>query len=112
MHELSRRLKDLSSAEDFLTFFGVPYDARVVQVNRLHILKRFTQYLQREPRSGDTDEIEMFRHYRAQLQQAYLDFTTSTAAREKVFKVFQDADGQRVGLDGLRASLAARRATA
>jgi len=112
MQELARRLKELSSAEDFLAFFAVPYDARVVHVNRLHILKRFTQYLQREPGSEETDEIEMFRHYRALLQRAYDDFTTSSATREKVFKVFQNADGQRVGLDGLRASLAERRATA
>ena len=35
------RLKALSSAEDFLTFFAVANDVPVVQVNRLHILKRF-----------------------------------------------------------------------
>lgn len=113
MQDLSQRLKELSSAEDFLLFFGVPYDTHVVHVNRLHILKRFTQYLQREPQCDAADEVATFRHYRTQLQRAYEDFTHSSAVQEKVFKVFQNADGQqRVGLEGLRASLAERRLAA
>ena len=43
--------------------------------------------------------------------QAYQDVTTSNAATEKVFKVFQDTDGkQHVTVDSLRSSLSARRA--
>ncbi len=41
MDQMIDRLKALSSAEDFLNFFGLPYDERIVSVNRLHILKRF-----------------------------------------------------------------------
>jgi nitrogenase-stabilizing/protective protein len=112
MHQLTHSLKSLSSAEDFLHFFGVPYDPHVVHVNRLHILKRFTQYLRREADLAELDEIEMFRRYRTLLQQAVADFTHSTAQKEKVFKVFQDADGARVSLDTLRDSLADRRMAA
>lgn len=119
MDDLITRLKALSSAEDFLHFFGVPFEERVVQVNRLHILKRFYQYLHQaaglpagsaEGLTG-LDDIEMFRRYRGFLAQAYQDFTTSNAQREKVFKVFQDAEGQQqVPLARLRQSLADRRA--
>ena len=111
MDTFIQRLKALSSAEDFLQFFGVPYDEPVVQVNRLHILKRFYQYLHRAQDLDGLNEIDMFRRYREFLVQAYTDFTTSNAATEKVFKVFQDTDGkQHVTVDALRSSLGARRA--
>ena len=38
-----QQLKTLSSANEFLEFFGIAYDERVVHVNRLHLLKRFYQ---------------------------------------------------------------------
>jgi len=106
-----QKLKSLSSANEFLEFFGIAYDERVVHVNRLHILKRFYQYLHRADDLGGLNEVELFRRYRELLMQAYQDFTTSNAATEKVFKVFQDADGrQHVTVDALRASLGGRRA--
>lgn len=118
MDSLTDRLKALSSAEDFFTFFAVPFDEAVVRVNRLHILKRFYQYLHQVKglSPGDVEgmsalgEVELFRRYRELLAQAYQDFVTSTPARERVFKVFQDADGtQHVQLASLRDSLAERR---
>jgi nitrogenase-stabilizing/protective protein len=111
MDSLTQRLKALSSAEDFLHFFGVPFDESVVHVNRLHILKRFYQYLHKAEGLSGLDEIELFRRYRELLVQAYQDFVASTPAKEKVFKVFQDTDGtQHVQLSSLRDSLAERRA--
>ncbi|MBL8275794.1 MAG: nitrogenase-stabilizing/protective protein NifW [Pelomonas sp.] len=117
--DLTQQLKALSSANEFLEFFGIAYDERVVNVNRLHILKRFYQYLHQaqglpcgsaEGLTG-LDEVDLFRRYRELLHRAYQDFTTSNAYREKVFKVFQDADGrQRVSLDSLRQSLPRRAA--
>jgi nitrogenase-stabilizing/protective protein len=118
MEGLTQRLKALSSANEFLEFFGIAYDERVVHVNRLHILKRFYQYLhqaeglskQSAEGPDEQNEIEMFRRYRELLARAYGDFVTSTAAKEKVFKVFQDADGQQhVSVDRLKESLADRR---
>ncbi len=110
MESLIQRLKTLSSAEDFLVFFGVPFDERVVQVNRLHILKRFYQYLHQTPGTSTLDDVALFRCQRDLLTRAYGDFVVSTPAREKVFKVFQDADGkQSVALESLRDSLADRR---
>jgi len=111
MDSLITRLKALSSANEFLDFFGIPYDERVVHVNRLHILKRFYQYLHRAEGLPSLNEVDLFRRYRELLLQAYQDFTTSNAAQEKVFKVFQDVDGQQhVSVDALRSSLPARRA--
>jgi nitrogenase-stabilizing/protective protein len=110
MDSLTDRLKALSSAEDFFAFFAVPFDERIVQVNRLHILKRFYQYLHKSDGMSGLNEVDLFKRYRELLAQAYQDFVSSTPAREKVFKVFQDADGtQHVQLASLRDSLADRR---
>lgn len=111
MDSLTQRLKALSSAEDFLHFFGVPFEERTVHVHRLHILKRFYQYLHKAEGLAGLDDVELFRRYRELLVQAHQDFVHSTAAKEKVFKVFQDADGtQHVQLSSLRESLAEHRA--
>ena len=111
MDDLTTRLKALSSANEFLDFFGIPYDENVVNVNRLHILKRFYQYLHKAEGLGGLDEVALFTRYRDLLARAYQDFTTSNAVTEKVFKVFQDATGrQTVAVSKLRDSLAERRA--
>lgn len=111
MENFLQQLKALSSAEDFLLFFGLPFDQKVVNVSRLHILKRFFQYIRQEQSIDHHDELRMFTTYRALLQRAYSDFVASTPAREKVFKVFQDVDGkQHVSLDSLKSSLPTRAA--
>jgi nitrogenase-stabilizing/protective protein len=113
MDSLTQRLQALSSAEDFLQFFGIPFDERVVQVSRLHILKRFYQYLHKTQGLEGLDDIQLFRRYRELLGHAYEDFVSSTPAQERVFRVLQEADGtRRVGLEGLRNSLSARRSVA
>ncbi|HEX5786109.1 MAG TPA: nitrogenase-stabilizing/protective protein NifW, partial [Burkholderiaceae bacterium] len=63
MENLLHRLKSLSSAEDFLNFFGVPFDQAVVNVSRLHILKRYFQYIRQANLNADTSELEMFTVY-------------------------------------------------
>jgi nitrogenase-stabilizing/protective protein len=105
MPNLTERLKALSSAEDFLNFFGVAYEQPVVNVSRLHILKRFFQYIRQE-QGIPKEEPALFACYRSLLTKAYGDFVSSTPAQEKVFKVFQDVDGQQhVSIDSLKASL-------
>lgn len=110
MNALIERLSKLSSAEEFLDFFAVPYEEAVVHVNRLHILKRFYQYLRKENGLDALDEAAMYQRYRSLLAQAYEDFVHSTAAKEKVFKVFQDADGKSFAMDNLRQTLPSRAA--
>jgi nitrogenase-stabilizing/protective protein len=55
------------------------------------------------------DELEMYKRLRTLLAQAYGDFVHSTPAREKVFKVLQNADSKSVSLDSLRMTLRATR---
>ncbi len=87
--ELETDLAELESAEDFLDYFDVVYDPRVVHVNRLHILQRFHDYLGKYPNKRMPTHAE----YRASLTQAYDDFVRSDAITEKVFKVLKRASG-------------------
>jgi nitrogenase-stabilizing/protective protein len=109
MENFLLKLKELSSAEDFLLYFGVPFEQGVVNVSRLHILKRFFQYIRQANLLAASNEIELYTAYREQLVKAYGDFVKSTPAQEKVFKVFQDTAGrQHVSVDSLRASMTQR----
>ena len=109
MENFLQQLKALSSAEDFLQFFGVSFNQKVVDVSRLHILKRFYQYIRQQNLLAQTNELALYTLYREQLVRAYSDFVTSTPAQEKVFKVFQDTHGrQHVSLDSLMASMRQR----
>ncbi len=99
----------LASAEEFLDFLGVDYEQRVVNVHRLHILKRFNQYLARHAFAGGSD-ADVRAEYKALLERAYGDFVRSDARTEKVFKVFQDTAGVKTfSVDSLRASVPVRR---
>jgi nitrogenase-stabilizing/protective protein len=109
MENFLQQLKALSSAEDFLQYFGVPFDQHVVNVSRLHILKRFFQYIRQANLLSQSSEMVLYSLYREELVKAYADFVTSTPAQEKVFKVFQDTNGkQHVTLDSVKASMPQR----
>ncbi|MEW6256960.1 MAG: nitrogenase stabilizing/protective protein NifW [Pseudomonadota bacterium] len=86
-------LKGLSSAEDFFARLDVACDPQVVNVARLHILKRMGQYLANAPFAGlSEDEIEVA--CRETLQRAYGDFERSSPLAERVFKVLKERDPQ------------------
>jgi nitrogenase-stabilizing/protective protein len=87
--ELDMDLEDLVSAEDFLSYFEVPYDPHVVHVNRLHILQRFHNYVSAENGIDALEEDEKRERYKQLLTHAYEDFVPSDALTEKVFKVFR-----------------------
>lgn len=89
---LAEALDELVSAEDFLDYFAVPYDASVVQVNRLHILQRFHDYLAKQAPVLPSEESAQRAIYRQWLERAYRDFVGSDAQTEKVFAVFQHVD--------------------
>ena len=86
LEQLQEDLEELSSADDFLEHFGIDYDRSVVQVNRLHIMQRFHDYLLKTPLQQGSDA---FAHYVAWLEQAYLDFVGSSAQEQKVLRVFK-----------------------
>lgn len=81
-------LAELETAEEFLHYFAIPFDPHVVQVNRLHILQRFHDYIQTEKVYKTEDEAQKREDYARLLQQAYQDFVESDALTEKVFKIF------------------------
>jgi nitrogenase-stabilizing/protective protein len=85
----AEELADLVSAEDFLDYFDIPFDARIVQVNRLHILQRYHDYLAKQEAGKAPD----YTAWRGWLLRAYEDFVGSSAQQEKVFAVFQKAEG-------------------
>lgn len=90
MHDpLDDDLEDLSSAEDFLDYFGIEYAPSVVHVNRLHILQRFHDYLDNAAAQMPPTGIPRRMAYKTLLERAYLDFVRSDARTEKVFKVFR-----------------------
>lgn len=106
MSELLKHMATFSAAEEFLDYFKVDYDQAIVNVNRLHILKRFHQYYRATPGITAMDDETLRGACKDLLSKAYNDFVKSTPAQEKVFKVFQDVDGkQHVTLDSLRTSL-------
>ena len=88
------QLQSLSSAEDFFTFLGVPYEETVVQVARLHILRRMGQYLRGSEVEGAleaADDAALLTLCREHLAQAYEDFVASSPIAERLFKVHKDA---------------------
>ncbi|MFV8818359.1 nitrogenase-stabilizing/protective protein NifW [Haliea sp. E17] len=94
---LEDALEELSSAEDFLDYFDIPFDPAVVHVNRLHIMQRFHDYLDKSESLTDThagNDDAMAAAYKALLERAYQDFVESDALTEKVFKVFKTHGAQ------------------
>lgn len=87
-------LEDLESAEDFLQYFAVSYEASIVHVNRLHILQRFHDYLQQAAATMPDDQTVKRAVYTKLLARAYQDFVESDAQTEKVFKVFNMGIGE------------------
>ena len=89
MHdEIRSDMEELTSAEEFLDYFEIEYEPAVVQVNRLHILQRFHDYMEASDESSIAED-GLYAHYRQLLFDAYLDFVDSDARTEKVFKVFR-----------------------
>ncbi|WP_027487442.1 nitrogenase stabilizing/protective protein NifW [Allorhizobium undicola] len=85
------QLKRLSAAEEFFAVLGVSYDPKVLDVSRLHIMKRMGQYLADEDLSGLPGQAIAART-RAMLERAYEDFATSPPLTHRVFKVLKDHD--------------------
>ena len=84
----------LSTAEDFFVFLDVPFDPTVVQVARLHILRRMGQYLKGSHIDGlfqGRGDLEIRELCRAHLAQAYDDFVKSSPIQERLFKVHKEA---------------------
>jgi nitrogenase-stabilizing/protective protein len=89
-----QELGQLSSAEDFFTYLDLGFEPSVVQVSRLHILRRMGQYLKGSEVDGafvglSDEEIKAL--CRSHLEQAYQDFIASSPIQERLFKVHKEA---------------------
>lgn len=98
-------LARLSSAEDIFAFLGLEPVPEVLQVARLHIMKRFGAYLRETDFTG-LPEAEVACLCRDALIRAQEDFIASTPLQEKVFKVFETQAAKQksrfVGLETIR----------
>lgn len=85
-------LEDLVSAEDFLDYFELEYDETVVKVNRLHILARYHEYINK----AELPEEEGARRemYKSLLEKSYNDFVTSDPKTEKALKIYKNLGSQ------------------
>ncbi|NJL60650.1 MAG: nitrogenase-stabilizing/protective protein NifW [Methylacidiphilales bacterium] len=81
--------KQIVDAEEYFKFFELPYDVNVVNVNRLHILKKFSLNIKeidkQNPSLSFADKLSL---YSAALEEAYQVFLDSTPQEQKLFKVF------------------------
>ncbi|MEM9005358.1 MAG: nitrogenase-stabilizing/protective protein NifW [Cyanobacteria bacterium P01_F01_bin.86] len=82
------QFNQLKDAEEYFEFFGLTYDPQVVNINRLHILRKFSQLVQEVDKNQS--EAETLAAYSQQLRNAYDLFLSSTSVEQKLFKVFQD----------------------
>jgi nitrogenase-stabilizing/protective protein len=90
MSEDWNKFQKLTQAEEYFDFFGLPYDQKVVSVNRLHILKKFSQSIQEiDDNYTDLSVEERLNKYCEALQKAYQVFLESTPQEQKLFKVFK-----------------------
>ena len=91
MSKTLAEFNQLVNAEEYLDFFGLPYDPQFVNINRLHILQKFSSFIKSiDSESPDLNESEKLERYQVALQKAYDTFTTSSPLDEKLFKVFND----------------------
>jgi nitrogenase-stabilizing/protective protein len=79
-----------ASAEEIFALLGVDYDLKVLNVARLHILKRMSAYLAEADLDGlPPGDVEV--RLKLALANAYRDFVSSSPLEQRVFKVLQDA---------------------
>jgi len=82
------QFNQLKDAEEYFDFFAIPYDPTVVNVNRLHILRKFSELVQLADETQN--EATQLDSYRQALTQAYELFLSSSGVEQKLFKVFQE----------------------
>ncbi|MGB7440310.1 MAG: nitrogenase-stabilizing/protective protein NifW [Coleofasciculaceae cyanobacterium] len=80
----------LRDAEDYFQFLNLPYDEHVIDVNRLHILKKFSLAIQEIAESNpNISEEELLNKYREALEKSYQVLLNSSGVEQKLFDVFQ-----------------------
>lgn len=82
--------KKIINAEDYFQFFDLPYDRHFVNVNRLHILKKFSLFIEEiHEQFPNLTEAEKLAKYQEALSAAYQLFQTASPLETRLFKVLQ-----------------------
>ena len=89
MNPLLAHLAGVSSAEEIFACLGLDADPAVLNVARLHILRRMRDYLAVVPEGASEEEARNV--LRRALGRAYADFVASPPLQERVFKVLREA---------------------
>jgi len=93
----------LTTAEEYLEYFQIDYDPQFVNVNRLHILKKFSELISAvDSHFPELGEAERLDKYGEALQEAYDVFLTASPLETKLFKVFQTKPGNVVMLNDIQ----------
>jgi nitrogenase-stabilizing/protective protein len=90
MSAILEQLGRISAAEEFFALLDVPYDPKVLDVARLHILRRMRDHLAKAGADA-LPEVEARAAVRAALSYAYADFVASAPLEQRIFKVLQEA---------------------
>jgi len=90
MSDILNQLRALSAAEEFFGLLDVPYEQPVLNVARLHILRRMRDYMARASLEA-LAEAEAHALLRDGLARAYGDFVVSAPIEQRVFKVLKEA---------------------
>lgn len=96
--EALQGFKQLVDAEDYFSYFNLPFDPQMLAVNRLHILRHFADQLVAID-SKTTSAEERHQRYREALELSYRTFLSSSAVDQKLFAVFQKKPGHIVKLE-------------
>jgi nitrogenase-stabilizing/protective protein len=84
-------LKRLSAAEELFAYLEVPYEAEVLNVSRLHILRKMGNLLRSAASAEGADEDAVRATFKAHLEQAYAELCEKGPLEQRLFKVHQDA---------------------
>ncbi len=89
MAQTLEEFNQLVNTEDYFKFFELEYDQKVVHVNRLHILQKFSANIKEiDKNNSGLKDSELLGKYREALENAYQLFIESTPQEQKLFKVF------------------------
>jgi len=82
-------LRQLEDAEELFEALGVTYERRVLDVYRLHVLRRFGLEREAIDREAGLGETERLARYREALCRAHDTYARDSAPAERLFRIFE-----------------------
>jgi nitrogenase-stabilizing/protective protein len=83
-------LASIDSAEALFEALGVPYDAHVLAVARLHVLRRFGRSCAAIDADAGLSAAERRERLRAAIAEAHVSFTRESPREARLFGCFED----------------------